>query len=138
MTTKQKLHQSNLARWATLCREQADSGLTIKDWCKANDISIHTYNYWKHKLKLAVAESALPDIIPVSAIDVESSIIDDLSLESPYESRKSHNSCFTTTTPVCGRPNQSLSLSFNDIHIEIGKDTPDDIIIKLIEVIRHA
>ena len=32
MNANQKIHQANLARWAVRFKEQADSGLTVKDW----------------------------------------------------------------------------------------------------------
>ena len=52
MNTKQKLHQAYFAKWAVHFQEQASSGLTVKQWCVENNFSIHTYNYWKHLLKL--------------------------------------------------------------------------------------
>lgn len=52
MNNKQKLHQLMLTQWAARFQEQADSGLSVKAWCVENNVTIHTYNYWKHKLKL--------------------------------------------------------------------------------------
>jgi len=45
MSAKQKLHQAKLAAWKVRFQEQADSGLTVRDWCEQNNLSIHTYNY---------------------------------------------------------------------------------------------
>lgn len=134
MTTKQKIHQANLSKWASLCKEQAASGLTIKNWCEANDISIHAYNYWKHQLKLAVVEASIPDIVPLATIDVESSVIDEL----PPESCDSHDSYNTVDTAYNPKPNNVLSISFCDIRIEVGSTTPDTTLNKIIEVLRHA
>lgn len=67
MNTRQKLHQIKLQEWLEHFQNQADSGLTVKDWCLQNDISIHTYNYWKHKLKEEYVQSTLPDIVPLAA-----------------------------------------------------------------------
>ena len=52
MNNKQKLHQLLLTQWAARFQEQADSGLSVKAWCVENNVTNHTYNYWKHKLKL--------------------------------------------------------------------------------------
>ena len=60
MNNKQKLHQIKLTQWATRFQEQAASGLTVKAWCAENNVTIHTYNYWKHKLKLEYVDSLLP------------------------------------------------------------------------------
>lgn len=69
MNTKQKLHQIKLQQWASRFQEQASSGLTVKAWCTENNISIHTYNYWKHLLKQEYVESTLSeqhDIVPLT------------------------------------------------------------------------
>lgn len=51
MNTTKQLQQIKLDQWAVLCKEQAQSGLSVKQWCDQNGCTIHTYNYWKHRLK---------------------------------------------------------------------------------------
>lgn len=46
MNAKQKIHYAKLNQRIGLFKEQADSGLTVKQWCEENNYSIHTYNYW--------------------------------------------------------------------------------------------
>lgn len=69
MNTKQKLHQLRLNEWSSRFSDQKASGLTVKQWCDQNNLSIHTYNYWKHLLKEELASPVLPDIVPVSLPD---------------------------------------------------------------------
>jgi len=66
MTAKQKLHQTNLSLWMARSNDQASSGLTIREWCSQNDISVHAYNYWKHIAKETYIDSVLPSIVPVN------------------------------------------------------------------------
>jgi hypothetical protein len=66
MNVKQKLHQAHLTEWAALFSDQKASGLTVRQWCQKNHISIHKYNYWKHLLKEQVVDQMLPDIVQVS------------------------------------------------------------------------
>lgn len=69
MNNKQKLHQIKLTHWAARFQEQAASGLSVKVWCAENNVTIHTYNYWKHKLKLEYIDSMFPaehDIIALT------------------------------------------------------------------------
>ncbi len=68
MNNKQKIHQIKLTQWTTRFQEQAASGLTVKVWCAENNVTIHTYNYWKHKLKLEYVDSFLSRKIPKIAI----------------------------------------------------------------------
>ena len=64
MNARQKLHQIHLQEWTVRFAEQKASGLTVRQWCEQNNLSFHTYNYWKHLLKEEVVEQALPDIVP--------------------------------------------------------------------------
>ena len=34
MSTTKKLQQAKLDQWAVLCKEQSESGLTIRQWCE--------------------------------------------------------------------------------------------------------
>ena len=65
MNAKQKLHQAHLTEWAARFSDQKASGLTVRQWCDQNHVSIHKYNYWKHQLKEEVVDQMLPDIVPL-------------------------------------------------------------------------
>ena len=136
MNAKQKLHQANLAKWTTLFKEQASSGLTIKDWCAHNNISIHTYNYWKHTVKEVYVDSLLPDIVPIAPVPLASSPLEPpsprqpgtLDLSGSCESRKSHDSI----DPDC------VSIVIGDIRIEIGSSASDEMVSGIIKAVRHV
>ena len=66
MNARQKLHQIHLQEWTVRFADQKASCLTVRQWCEQNNLSFHTYNYWKHLLKEEVVEQALPDIVPLS------------------------------------------------------------------------
>ena len=66
MNAKQKLHQAHLAEWTARFSDQRASGLTVRQWCDQNHVSIHKYNYWKHQLKEEVVDQMLPDIVPLA------------------------------------------------------------------------
>lgn len=51
MTVKQKLHRLHMGQWAARFKDQASSGLTVKDWCTRNSFTVHSYYYWKRILK---------------------------------------------------------------------------------------
>jgi hypothetical protein len=65
MNAKQKFHQAHLAEWTARFSDQRASGLTVRQWCDQNHVSIHKYNYWKHQLKEEVVDQMLPDIVPL-------------------------------------------------------------------------
>ncbi len=47
-----------------ICR-QAESGLTIKEYCRRNGLSLHTFRYWKRRIVGSVEEG-----VKVSAVEV--------------------------------------------------------------------
>lgn len=36
--------------WEQRINERVSSGMTIEEWCKNNEISIHKYHYWNHRI----------------------------------------------------------------------------------------
>lgn len=129
MNTKQKLHQIKLDHWTTLFQEQASSGLTVKVWCQENNISIHTYNYWKHQLKMECLDSILPavhDIVPLTV---------------PV-STPSTTQCLPSTghspdsreLPDC----HSISITCGDIQINIGSSVSEEQLLRILKAVRYA
>lgn len=120
---------SKLAHWTALFQEQASSGLTVKSWCKEHNISIHTYNYWKHQLKSECLDSLLPsghDIVPLTAPIVAPSATEFLSTADLLcNSRESRNY-------------NSISISCGDIQITIGPSVSEEQLLALFKAVRHA
>ena len=136
MNAKQKLHQVNLSRWAALIKEQTDSGLTIKEWCLREDISIHQYYYWKHLLKESFVDSAIHDLV---AIDSTVTLISDITEESDCDTMSFHDSQISSPDShnLHNLPD-SLSIQGNGVRIELSESASDQLIIDLIKVVRHA
>ena len=57
MNVNQTMPQANLSKWTALLHEQRQSGLTIKDWCSQNNVSIYAFFYWKRIAKDAYVQS---------------------------------------------------------------------------------
>lgn len=133
MNAKQKLHQANLAKWTALFKEQASSGLTIRDWCAQNNISIHTYNYWKHAVKEVYVDSLLPDIVPIAPVPIASLPSDpaDSQQSGPFHLCDAHRSC-DSINPDC------ISIVIGDIRIEIGSSASDEMVSGIIKAVRHV
>lgn len=52
-------HDARLNLWIQRIKECRKSGMTVKAWCKANEINEKTYYYWLRKIKKEAFE-ALP------------------------------------------------------------------------------
>ena len=138
MNAKQQLHQAKLAQWAVRIKDQAESGLTVRVWCEQNDISIHTYNYWKHQLKSEYIDSLLPDIVPVPlpAVPDQPASIPVCSNTEPA-SRESRD--LSDSNDPSNSPDQPyLKISTTDIDISVSSAAADSLIMELIKAVRHA
>jgi len=56
VNTREIAEEYRLSHWAVIMREQSESGLSIKAYCKQIGISTNTYHYWQKKLRLAACE----------------------------------------------------------------------------------
>jgi transposase-like protein len=45
-----------LGHWAQIMQDRADSGMSIRAYCKANGIGTNVYHYWQRKLREAAAQ----------------------------------------------------------------------------------
>lgn len=58
----------NLSLWEQRINERIKSGITIKEWCERNEVSIHKYLYWNHRIrenKKTDKEVVFTDITPM-------------------------------------------------------------------------
>ena len=124
MNARQKLHQIHLQEWTVRFADQKASGLTVRQWCEQNNLSFHTYNYWKHLLKEEVVDQALPDIVPLS-LSVLSDSGSSLETAAPdIRSIRSNNS--------------DVQMQINGISIEIDPSVSEEFLCKLIRAVCHA
>ena len=130
MNARQKLHQIHLQEWTVRFAEQKASGLTVRQWCKQNNLSFHTYNYWKHLLKEEVVEQALPDIVPLS-LPVLSDSVSSLETTVPdVRSIRANRSIRSN--------NSNVQMQINSISIEIDSSVSEEFLYKLIRAVCHA
>ena len=124
MNARQKLHQVHLQEWTVRFADQKASGLTVRQWCEQNNLSFHTYNYWKHLLKEEVVSQALPDIVPLSV---------------PAVSDSDHSLEITKPEIRSIRSNSSnVKMQVNGISIEIDASVSEEFLSKLIKAVCHA
>lgn len=131
MSAKNKLHQLRLQEWTSRFSEQKSSGLTVKQWCDQNDISIHAYNYWKHQLKEEVVEQVLPDIVPISLPTTADQPNAIASVGNTIRSNRAN--CTNRTNPA-----SLIKLSINGISIELDPSVPETFLFALIKAARYA
>lgn len=123
MTAKQKLHQAHLREWAARFSDQKASGLTVRQWCEQNHLSIHKYNYWKHILKEEVVDQMLPDIVPLS-FPVSSNM--------PDRPVRANRAIRTNAS------NTNVKFCIDGVSVEIDPSVPEDFLRTLIRAVHYA
>lgn len=130
MNARQKLHQVHLQEWTVRFADQKASGLTVRQWCEQNNLSFHTYNYWKHLLKEEVVDQALPDIVLVSVPALSESVhaleITKPEIRSIRANRAIHSN------------SSNVKMQVNGISIEIDASVSEEFLRKLIKTVCHA
>ncbi len=138
MNAKQKLHQAKLTEWAARFSDQKASGLTVRQWCDQNQISIHKYNYWKHLLKEEVVGSMLPDIVPLS---VPSSLQSSEPSMSPAPLSEQVHAVRTNRANRTIRetyPDANLRLCVDGVCLEFESSISEDFLRTLIRAVHYA
>lgn len=130
MNARQKLHQIHLQEWTVRFADQKASSLTVRQWCEQNNLSFHTYNYWKHLLKEEVVDQALPDIVPLSLPALADS---DSSLETTVPEIRS-----IRANRAIRSNDSNIKLQINGVSIEIDTSVSEQFLTKLIRAVCHA
>ena len=132
MKAKEKVRKANLTQWSTKFQDQAASGLTVKEWCSQNNISVYAFYYWKRIAKEAYVDSIIPDIVPVaSSLPAfnESSAVD--TPQQLPNSRELYN--FSKSAS-----HDTITISVGDTRIEIGSSASDEMILAIVKAVRYA
>ena len=126
MNAKTKTHQLHLNEWITCFSEQKASGLTVKQWCEQNHLSVHAYNYWKHLVKEDLSRQVLPDIVPLAFPNSQST----------SDPQDSNTPVFTNCTIRAIRTTATITI--NGITITVDSGISEDFLRTLIKAVRHA
>lgn len=105
--------QINIQEWLEVIHRCRDSGLTNKQWCEENGISLKSYYYWLAKIRKLAIEN-LPhkrNVGPVSTEGPETAVFASIPVISH---------CSSNPAPVIIRSGSAV--------IEIAVDTKDSLI----------
>ena len=129
MNARQKVHQIHLKEWASRFSDQKASGLTVKQWCDQNHLSVHAYNYWKHILKEEVAGQFLPEIVPLPLPVSAAMPNQQTALNRSFPDYSNHANC----------TNRAIAkLSAGDVVFEFDSSVSEEFLCTLIRAVRHA
>ncbi len=103
--------------WAVMVREQAESGLSVSDWCEQNSINKKSFYYRRKRLREEYLQDGAPSFVRLMP-----------GAAGPAETQTS------TVSAFCPQ----LTVSLNDTVIGVTQDTPPQLLEEVLRVIRHA
>ena len=134
MNVNQTMHQANLSKWTALFHEQRQSGLTIKDWCSQNNVSVYAFFYWKRIAKEAYVQSILPESVPQPQSGQLSCRPDSTVATEKHELYNLSNLCDHQTQPTPA----PITISLDNIRITFDADASDERILQILKAVRHV
>ena len=119
MDTALTLKQFRRQSWAAMLQEQAESGLTVREWCRQNSISTKGFYYRRQQVQEEILRNTGPQFA-------------ELVLPEPDEG----NQCQDPAEPPCFTP--QLTISLNGASIGVNENTPGHLLREVLGVIRDA
>lgn len=118
MSTREETRQIRLASWQEVFRDRAASGMSVKNYCLANNISKNSYFYWQNiarKNALNTASSVSPRFAELSA---------------PEDSYPRKN------TPVA--VNDTVIIDIGNASVRVSEGISRELLTLVVEVMSHA
>lgn len=116
MSTREETRQLRLASWQQIFAERAASGLSVKDYCEANNLKRDQYFYWQ-SIARKNALAAMPENTPGFAL-----------LEPPKQE---------SATPG-GDTLPGITIELGNIRLSLADGTRKEQLAAVLEVITHV
>ena len=116
-----EIAEVRMTNWAAMIRQRNESGMTVRQWCEANQISENTYYYRLNRLRKAMIQS-------VTVSDPQKG-----SAPSAHPTEFARIMSHSQSSP-----NVALRIRCADTTIEVSNDASDRILEFLRGVINHA
>ena len=106
--------------WALMLRQQASSGLSVREWCRQNELSVKSFYYRRRQVQSMILDLA------------EAPTFAELPMPQPEEVVRTG----TSSNPAAFIP--QLTISAGDVIIGVDRNTPGQLIADVLRVIRNA
>lgn len=129
--TRTELHEQYISEWAELLQKAKTSGLTIKEWCRINEIRETTFYYWKRQVKLkncpGQEQPSSPHVEHPAPYFVELDI----------RAEKEDTICSHNTGKVSIQHPEFL-IQFHGCQIAVNQDFQEEDLMKVLRVVSHV
>lgn len=122
MDTTEAAVQYRIRKWINIFADCKQSGMTVQQYCDANQLSRDSYYYWFKKVRALTMKQMAPAIVPISTTP-------DTVGQNPV-----------TVVPVAtdNLSPATLTLQVGDISLEINEATPDSLLRRTLRILREV
>ena len=123
MDTSEAAVQYRIQKWINTFADCKQSGMTVQQYCDANQLSRDSYYYWYKKIRALAVKQAAPSIVPIGTTDP-------VMEQSPVP-----KTTFTTGNLIVPA---TLTLQMGDISLTVNEATPDSLLRRTIRILREV
>ena len=125
MDTQKVKRQYHLTKWKPIVQECRTSGMTVKAWCKKNNVSEQQFFYWQRRLREELCTS----------------------IQIPEKEHKEHQTTIFAPIPVQNHHKEALQsapfipdlvISIGDYRLELANQTSPELLEALLKAIHHV
>ena len=123
MATRAETRRIRLAEWKKIFEDRARTGLSIKDYCIANNISRDSYFYWQNLARIEALNQAactLPKVVEIKSPATSNSMA------------TVHETCILDSG--ASQSATVLSINYHGANIQVTSDTPRELLTMVLEV----
>jgi putative transposase len=121
MEAKTIKHKYLRSKWTPIITECKNSGMTVRAWCRENDVNEKQFYYWQRRIR----EELYPTLLEKSAMDLTPTFV-----SVPRE--VIHNQ------PIGNSFNPDMIIDCGNFKMEISNSISPSLLCELIKAIHHA
>lgn len=121
MDTTEAAVQYRIRKWMNIFADCKQSGMTVQQYCDANQLSRDSYYYWLKKVRALTMEQMAPAIVPIG--DIMQDTPDPKAV--PVIPAVSGNSL----------PPATLTLQVGEVFLKVNEATPDTLLRRTLRIL---
>lgn len=125
--TRLAVREYRSKQWMQIIQDRSQSGLTIREYCQQNGLSLNAYYYWLRIIRHQAMEEG-------KATNQHQEFVEIPSLQVP---EKPGSQVLLDQAPLADH-GSGLTLEFKGVHIQVQTSTSMQLLSKTLEVVSHV
>lgn len=121
LDTTEAAVQYRIRKWMNIFADCKQSGMTVQQYCDANQLSRDSYYYWLKKVRALTMEQMAPAIVPIGSTMPDTPA----SKSDPAMPAVSGNSL----------PPATLTLQVGEVFLKVNEATPDTLLRRTLRIL---